>query len=76
MRGERGWRELATMGDTTDQLYGRIEGFIWHKNHSEKHHSEKHQAENKEQVDDWTAEKVFTLACISCILLFHHPNHN
>ncbi|KAL8117437.1 putative protein phosphatase 2C 21 isoform X2 [Apium graveolens] len=57
MRGERGWRELATMGDTTDQIYGRIEGFIWHKNHFEKHHSEKHQAENKEQIDDWTPEK-------------------
>lgn len=54
MRGERGWRELATMGDTTDQLYGRIEGFIWHKNHYEKH-----QAENKEQIDDWIPEKVY-----------------
>lgn len=68
MRGERGWRELATMGDTMEQLNGRIEGFLWHK-----YHAEKHQAENKEQNDDWTPEKVFTLACISCIILFHHP---
>lgn len=64
MCGERGWRELATMGDTMDQISGRLEGFLWHKHH----------AENKEQIDDWTPEKVFTAACISCIILFHHPH--
>ncbi|XP_071723463.1 probable protein phosphatase 2C 60 [Rutidosis leptorrhynchoides] len=29
MRGQRGWRELAVLGDKIDKFSGMIEGFIW-----------------------------------------------
>ncbi|WOH09957.1 hypothetical protein DCAR_0729418 [Daucus carota subsp. sativus] len=59
MSGERGWRELATMGDTMDQITGKIEGFFWHRHHAEneehKHHEEntehKHHTHHREHKE-------------------------
>lgn len=29
MQGQRGWRELAILGDKINKFSGMIEGFIW-----------------------------------------------
>lgn len=29
MQGQRGWRELAVLGDKMNKFTGMIEGFIW-----------------------------------------------
>ncbi|KAL4039113.1 hypothetical protein IC575_002756 [Cucumis melo] len=47
MRGQRGWRELAILGDKMDKISGMIEGFIWSPKGNE--------ANN--QVDDWPPEE-------------------
>lgn len=50
MCGQRGWRELAILGDRIDQFNGMIVGLLWSKNN-----------EIKEcDTDDWHAEKVST----------------
>lgn len=56
MRGQRGWRELAILGDKMDKISGMIEGFIWSPKGSE--------ANN--QVDDWPPEEVFLCTIPSC----------
>lgn len=50
MRGQRGWRELAILGDKIDKFSGMIEGFIWSPRSGEK----------KEQDGDWHTEEVVT----------------
>lgn len=49
MRGQRGWRELAILGDKMDKISGMIEGLIWSPKSNE--------ANN--HVDDWPLEEVF-----------------
>jgi protein phosphatase 1G len=49
MRGQRGWRELAVLGDKVKGLNGMIEGLI---------RSPRCSGDNKDQSDDWTFEKV------------------
>lgn len=48
MRGQRGWRELAVLGDKMDKFSGMIEGLIWCPRSSEV----------KDHNDDWTFEEV------------------
>ncbi|KAJ0075368.1 hypothetical protein Patl1_34763 [Pistacia atlantica] len=48
MRGQRGWRELAVLGDKMDKFSGMIEGLIWSPRSSEV----------KDHFDDWTSEEV------------------
>uniref|UniRef100_A0A0C9S216 protein-serine/threonine phosphatase n=1 Tax=Wollemia nobilis TaxID=56998 RepID=A0A0C9S216_9CONI len=49
MRGQRGWRELAILGDKFNKFTGFIEGFIWS--------SPKHTESNVEgQEDSWAFE--------------------
>ncbi|MBA0723762.1 hypothetical protein Golax_004318 [Gossypium laxum] len=47
MRGQRGWRELAVLGDKIDQVSGLIEGLIWSPRSGE--------ANN--HFDDWSSEE-------------------
>ncbi|XP_044487181.1 probable protein phosphatase 2C 60 isoform X1 [Mangifera indica] len=47
MRGQRGWRELAVLGDKMDKFSGMIEGLIWCPRSSEV----------KDHNDDWTFEE-------------------
>lgn len=47
MCGQRGWRELAILGDKVDQFNGMIEGLIWSKS-----------GEDTGQPDDWASEEV------------------
>ncbi|XP_031269914.1 probable protein phosphatase 2C 60 isoform X1 [Pistacia vera] len=47
MRGQRGWRELAVLGDKMDKFSGMIEGLIWSPRSSEV----------KDHFDDWTSEE-------------------
>lgn len=47
MCGQRGWRELAILGDKVDQFNGMIEGLIWSKS-----------SEVTGQLDDWASEEV------------------
>lgn len=48
MRGQRGWRELAVLGDKMNKFSGMIEGLIWSPRSGDK----------SDQVDDWTFEEV------------------
>ncbi|KAK2452851.1 protein-serine/threonine phosphatase [Trifolium repens] len=48
MRGQRGWRELAVLGDKVKGFNGMIEGLI---------RSPRCSGDNKDQSDDWTFEK-------------------
>lgn len=48
MRGQRGWRELAILGDKMDKFSGMIEGFIWSPKGGEAN----------DHSDDWTSEEV------------------
>lgn len=48
MRGQRGWRELAVLGDKMNKLSGMIEGLIWSPRSSE----------SNDRVDDWAFEEV------------------
>ncbi|KAM0034787.1 putative protein-serine/threonine phosphatase [Helianthus debilis subsp. tardiflorus] len=47
MCGQRGWRELAILGDKRDQFSGMMEGLIWSPRSSE----------TKGQTDDWPVEE-------------------
>lgn len=49
MRGQRGWRELAVLGDKINKFTGMIEGLIWSPRSGDK----------SDQVDDWAFEEVF-----------------
>ena len=60
MLGQRGWRELAVLGDKMDKISGMIEGFIWSPKSSE--------ANN--QVDNWPAEEVFLCTIPGCYGVF------
>ncbi|KAF7843178.1 putative protein phosphatase 2C 60 [Senna tora] len=46
MRGQRGWRELAVLGDNIEKLSGMLEGFIWSPRTEHNAHS-----------DDWVLEE-------------------
>jgi len=46
MRGQRGWRELAVLGDKINKFTGIIEGFIWSP-----------RGDGNDQVDDWAFEE-------------------
>ncbi|CAJ1963226.1 unnamed protein product, partial [Sphenostylis stenocarpa] len=48
MRGQRGWRELAILGDKIEKFSGMLEGFIWSLRNSEAN----------DYFDDWAFEKV------------------
>lgn len=48
MRGQRGWRELAILGDKIEKFSGMIEGFIWSPRSGEAHI----------QTGDWHLEEV------------------
>lgn len=50
MRGQRGWRELAILGDKRDQFSGMMEGLIWSPR----------SGEVKGQNDDWSVEEVLS----------------
>ncbi|XP_012573111.1 probable protein phosphatase 2C 60 isoform X3 [Cicer arietinum] len=47
MRGQRGWRELAILGDKMEKLSGMLEGFIWSPKSSEAN----------DRVDAWAFEE-------------------
>lgn len=51
MRGQRGWRELAVLGDKINKFTGMIEGLIWSPR----------SGDANDQVDDWAFEEVFAL---------------
>lgn len=62
MRGQRGWRELAILGDKMDKFSGMIEGLIWSPKGSEVN----------DHIDDWPSEEV-NLFIISSYYVFF-PN--
>jgi protein phosphatase 1G len=49
MCGQRGWRELASLGDKINKFTGMIEGLIWSPRCGD----------SNEQLDDWAFEEVF-----------------
>ena len=60
MRGQRGWRELAVLGDKMEKLSGMLEGFIWSPRSSEAN----------DRVDEWAIEEVTTKEY--SLFLHHH----
>lgn len=48
MRGQRGWRELAILGDKINKFTGMIEGLIWSPR----------SGDGNLQEDDWAFEEV------------------
>ncbi|RWW29892.1 hypothetical protein GW17_00005575 [Ensete ventricosum] len=48
MRGQRGWRELAILGDKMDKFTGLIEGLIWSPRGGY----------SNEHADEWAYEEV------------------
>eukprot|EP00252_Welwitschia_mirabilis_P024223 TRINITY_DN7105_c0_g1_i1.p1 TRINITY_DN7105_c0_g1~~TRINITY_DN7105_c0_g1_i1.p1 ORF type:complete len:337 (+),score=75.30 TRINITY_DN7105_c0_g1_i1:360-1370(+) len=67
MRGQRGWRELAILGDKFNRFSGLVEGFIWPSSK---------QSENNDQADDWAFESGPhadfpgpTSGCTACVAL-------
>lgn len=48
MRGQRGWRELAVLGDKINKFTGMIEGLIWSPRG----------ANANDRLDDWAFEEV------------------
>lgn len=65
MRGQRGWRELAILGDKLNKFSGIIEGLIWSPRGSDA----------KESINDWAFEEVGALRKlknfnISCLVWF------
>lgn len=56
MRGQRGWRELAILGDKINKFSGMIEGLIWSPKGGD----------SQSQSDDWVFEEVSAL--LLCIL--------
>lgn len=64
MRGQRGWRELAILGDKINKWTGMIEGLIWSPRGGE----------SREQVEDWAFEEVLIAkifcVCLLCMLYF------
>ncbi|XP_068647445.1 probable protein phosphatase 2C 11 [Aristolochia californica] len=48
MRGQRGWRELAVLGDKLNKFTGMIEGLIWSPRGGES---------NNDHVDEWAFEE-------------------
>lgn len=66
MRGQRGWRELAVLGDKINKFTGMIEGLIWSPRGSDSH----------VQVDEWAFEEVGvkTKQIIQLIVLVYHQH--
>lgn len=50
MRGQRGWRELAVLGDKINKFTGMIEGLIWSPRGGDLN----------DQEDDWAFEEVIS----------------
>ncbi|KAK9014991.1 hypothetical protein V6N11_006126 [Hibiscus sabdariffa] len=69
MCGQRGWRELAVLGDKIDQVSGLIEGFIWSPRSGEANKS----------FDDWPSEEGPhsdfhgpTAGCTACVAIIRN----
>ncbi|XP_078443192.1 putative protein phosphatase 2C 11 [Wolffia australiana] len=69
MRGQRGWRELAILGDKIDRLSGMIEGLIWSPRGGEA----------RDQVGDWALEEGPhsdfagpTSGCTACVAVLRN----
>ncbi|XP_077222326.1 putative protein phosphatase 2C 11 [Tasmannia lanceolata] len=69
MRGQRGWRELAILGDKINKFTGMIEGLIWSPKGGEVH----------DQVDDWAFEEGPhsdfsgpTSGCTACVAIIRN----
>lgn len=55
MRGQRGWRELAVLGDKINKVSGLIEGLIW---------SPRGSSGTPPEDDNWAAEEVIVIASL------------
>lgn len=68
MRGQKGWRELAVLGDKLNKFSGMIEGLIWSPRGSDVN----------DRGDDWAFEEVGELRQLYNLLvtlqLIHYNN--
>lgn len=54
MRGQRGWRELAALGDRLNKFSGMIEGLIWSPRNGD----------GNGNTDNWPFEEVYAVHII------------
>lgn len=64
MRGQRGWRELAILGDNIDKVSGVIEGLIWSPRGGQAK-----RGEFSNHGDDWPSEEVICSKHLCCLHL-------
>lgn len=69
MRGQRGWRELAVLGDKINKFTGMIEGLIWSPR----------SGDGNDQVDEWAFEEGPhsdfsgpTSGCTACVAIIRN----
>ncbi|KAK7372181.1 hypothetical protein VNO80_05552 [Phaseolus coccineus] len=67
MRGQRGWRELAVLGDKIEKLSGMLEGFIWSPRSNEANDSVDDWAFEEGPHSDFTGPNSGSTACVAVI---------
>uniref|UniRef100_I1KGR5 protein-serine/threonine phosphatase n=1 Tax=Glycine max TaxID=3847 RepID=I1KGR5_SOYBN len=67
MRGQRGWRELAVLGDKIEKLSGMLEGFIWSPRSSEANDRVNDWAFEEGPHSDFTGPNSGSTACVAVI---------
>ncbi|RYR40978.1 hypothetical protein Ahy_A09g046720 isoform B [Arachis hypogaea] len=67
MRGQRGWRELAVLGDKIEKLSGMLEGFIWSPRSGETNDHSDDWAFEEGPHSDFTGPNSGSTACVAVI---------
>lgn len=67
MRGQRGWRELAVLGDKMEKLSGMLEGFIWSPRSSEANERADEWAFEEGPHSDFSGPNCGSTACVAVI---------
>ncbi|OAY68809.1 putative protein phosphatase 2C 60 [Ananas comosus] len=67
MQGQRGWRELATLGDKINKFTGMIEGLIWSPKGGDNHDNEDDWAFEEGPHSDFSGPTSGSTACVAII---------
>ncbi|KAL9250348.1 putative protein phosphatase 2C 60 [Drosera capensis] len=67
MRGQRGWRELAVLGDKINKFTGMIEGLIWSPRSSDGNGQDDEWAFEEGPHSDFTGPTSGSTACVALI---------
>ncbi|KAK4748290.1 hypothetical protein SAY87_014876 [Trapa incisa] len=67
MRGQRGWRELAILGDKIEKFSGMIEGFIWSPRNGRAHVQTENWQSEEGPHSDFQGPNCGSTACVAII---------